>query len=447
METDHINNNNNGQFVKKLTKSALSQRTKWNLKSTSFAESTVNPIRAIVEGLKFTPNPEKQLIPLSIGDPTTFGNLQPCHEIVEPVVEMLRLNQCNGYGPSTGRVEARQAVAEYEARQNSVGPLTADDIVLCSGCSSALELCIAALAEQGQNILIPRPGFSIYQTLAPGFGVSLRMYNLLPDRGWEIDLLHLESLIDENTAAVVVLNPSNPCGSNFSKSHLQQIIKLCEKYYLPIIADEIYEHMVFPGKVFHSVSSLSKNVPVLSCGGLTKRFLVPGWRMGWITIHDRHNLLKDVRVSLMKLSARILGPNAIVQGALPRILTETPQSFFDETVAILQKHATIAFEILSEVRGLKPIMPDGAMYMMISIDVENFPEYPTDLHFVKALVEDQSVFCLPGQCFEYPNYVRIVLTVPEDLLREACFRIAEFCDKHFKIDERIIQNAIIDTVN
>uniref|UniRef100_A0A1B0CWQ2 Tyrosine aminotransferase n=1 Tax=Lutzomyia longipalpis TaxID=7200 RepID=A0A1B0CWQ2_LUTLO len=404
METDHINNNNHERIVKKPTKALSSLRTKWNLKSTAFAESTINPIRAIVEGLKFTPNPEKQMIPLSIGDPTTFGNLQPCSEIVEPVIEMLRLNQCNGYGPSTGRVEARQAVAEYEATNNNVGPLTAEDIILCSGCSSALELCIAALADSGQNILIPRPGFSIYQTLAPGFGVSLRMYNLLPERNWEIDLLHLESLIDENTAALIVINPSNPCGSVFSKSHLQQIIKLAEKYYLPIIADEIYEHMVFPGKVFHSVSSLSKNVPVLSCGGLTKRFLVPGWRMGWITIHDRHNLFKN-------------------------------------------RHANVAYEILSEVPGLKPIMPDGAMYMMIGIDVDNFPEYATDLHFVKALVEDQSVFCLPGQCFEYPNYIRIVLTVPEDLLREACFRIAEFCEKHFKIDERIIQNAIIDTVN
>uniref|UniRef100_A0A7G3AXD2 Tyrosine aminotransferase n=1 Tax=Lutzomyia longipalpis TaxID=7200 RepID=A0A7G3AXD2_LUTLO len=404
METDHINNNNHERIVKKPTKALSNLRTKWNLKSTAFAESTINPIRAIVEGLKFTPNPEKQMIPLSIGDPTTFGNLQPCSEIVEPVIEMLRLNQCNGYGPSTGRVEARQAVAEYEATNNNVGPLTAEDIILCSGCSSALELCIAALADSGQNILIPRPGFSIYQTLAPGFGVSLRMYNLLPERNWEIDLLHLESLIDENTAALIVINPSNPCGSVFSKSHLQQIIKLAEKYYLPIIADEIYEHMVFPGKVFHSVSSLSKNVPVLSCGGLTKRFLVPGWRMGWITIHDRHNLFKN-------------------------------------------RHANVAYEILSEVPGLKPIMPDGAMYMMIGIDVDNFPEYATDLHFVKALVEDQSVFCLPGQCFEYPNYIRIVLTVPEDLLREACFRIAEFCEKHFKIDERIIQNAIIDTVN
>ncbi|GAB0093454.1 Tyrosine aminotransferase [Sergentomyia squamirostris] len=446
METDHINNNHD-RIVKKPAKTVSKLRTKWNLKTTAFAESTVNPIREIVDNLKFIPNPEKQFIPLSIGDPTTFGNLQPCSEIVEPVIEMLRLNQCNGYGPSTGRVEARQAVADYEARLNDVGSLTADDVIICSGCSSALELSIAALAENGQNILIPRPGFSIYQTLAPGFGVSLRMYNLLPERNFEIDLLHLESLIDENTAALVVLNPSNPCGSVFSKNHLLQIIKLAEKYYLPIIADEIYEHMVFPGKVFHSVSSLSKNVPVLSCGGLTKRFLVPGWRMGWVTVHDRHNLFKDVRKSLMKLSCRILGPNAAVQGALPRILTETPQSFFDETVITLQKHATIAYDILSEVKGLKPNMPEGAMYMMIGIDVDNFPEYATDLHFVKALVEEQSIFCLPGQCFQYPNYMRIVLTLPEDLIREACYRIAEFCEKHFKIDERIIQNAINNTVN
>lgn len=77
-------------------------------------------------------------------------------------------------------------------------------------------------------------------------------------------------------------------------------------------------------------------------------------------------------------------------------------------------------------------MPDGAMYMMIGIDIENFPEYEDELQFVQALVKEQSVFCLPGKCFEYPNYIRIVLTVPEDLIWESCTRIADFCNKHYK---------------
>lgn len=98
----------------------------------------------------------------------------------------------------------------------------------------------------------------------------------------------------------------------------------------------------------------------------------------------------------------------------------------------LKKHAKLAYEILSDAVGLKPIMPDGAMYMMIGIDIDNFPEYEDELQFVQSLVKEQSVFTLPGQCFDYPNYMRIVLTVPEGLIWESCTRIAEFCNKHYK---------------
>lgn len=98
----------------------------------------------------------------------------------------------------------------------------------------------------------------------------------------------------------------------------------------------------------------------------------------------------------------------------------------------LKKHAKLAFEILRDAVGLKPIMPDGAMYMMIGIDIDSFPEYEDELQFVKSLVKEQSVFTLPGQCFDYPNYMRIVLTVPEGLIWESCTRITEFCNKHYK---------------
>lgn len=94
--------------------------------------------------------------------------------------------------------------------------------------------------------------------------------------------------------------------------------------------------MVFPGVDFHSISSLSEKVPILSCGGLTKRFLVPGWRIGWIIVHDRNNVLKDIRFGLGNISGRILSCNTIIQGALPTILKETPQEFFDEAVKMLK---------------------------------------------------------------------------------------------------------------
>ena len=102
----------------------------------------------------------------------------------------------------------------------------------------------------------------------------------------------MEQLIDKDTVAIVVGDPSNPCGSVFSKQHLLDILAVAEKNSLTIIADEIYADLVFKGQHSYPIASLSKNVPVLTCGGLGKKYLVPGWRVGWILIHDRNNRFK-----------------------------------------------------------------------------------------------------------------------------------------------------------
>lgn len=158
-----------------------------------------------------------------------------------------------------------------------------------------------------------------------------------PDQQWKIDLDDLENQIDDDTAAIVVINPSNPCGSVYNKVHLLELLDVASRNRVPIIADEIYEHFVFSDYEFTAISALSKDVPVLTCGGLTKRFLVPGWRMGWIIIHDRQNILdKEIRRGLANLATRILGPSTLIQRALPSILKYTPQSFFDEVVLFIE---------------------------------------------------------------------------------------------------------------
>lgn len=141
----------------------------------------------------------------------------------------------------------------------------------------------------------------------------------------------------------------------------------------------------------------------------------------------------------MNLSARILGPNSLVQGAIPAILKNTPQKFYDELVETLQNHANIAYKMLSKINGISPIMPSGAMYMMVGIDMKNFPTINNELEFVQLLVSEQSVFCLPGKCFDIDNYMRIVLTVPKEMIIEACERIKEFCEKHYKPAKNAIE--------
>ena len=172
---------------------------------------------------------------------------------------------------------------------------------------------------------------------------------------------------------------------------------------------------------------------------------MPGWRMGWIVIYDRghvrfnsfctiyslslssHQVFDhEVRKGLLCMSQRIIGSNTLVQGALPTILANTPKSFFDDTINVIQNNAKLAFTKLRGIPGLMPVMPQGAMYMMVKIDRTRFPGFKSDLQFVERLVAEQSVFCLPGKCFNYPNYVRIVLTVPAPLLQEACERLTQF---------------------
>lgn len=299
----------------------------WNrLKLTDYARLSVNPLRKLQFDRKVGLNPNKTPITLQLGDPTLFGNFPPAKETVEAFRKALDSDTFL-YNPGHGRMDALKAVAEYSQNR---GNITADDVILTSGCGHAFEMCILSLAAPGDNLLVPFPCFS-YRTFTDGSGIVTKGYSLDPTKDWEVDLEHMESLIDEKTRAIIVTHPGNPCGNVFSKKHILEILEIAERHRLPIISDEVYEYLVHPGVEYHPVASLSENVPVLTCSGLTKRFLVPGIRMGWIIVSDRHNVLEDFKEGFRNITGRLLGPNSTVQLALPEILRNTPQKFFDDT--------------------------------------------------------------------------------------------------------------------
>ncbi|KAJ3280887.1 hypothetical protein HK104_000344 [Borealophlyctis nickersoniae] len=367
----------------------------FSVKASVVAKRTRNPIREIVDNLAVKPSPDKEFISLALGDPTVFGNFKIDPVCNDAVKQHLEGYKANGYNPSFGTEAARTALAEKYTCPEA--PLTPKDVILASGCSDALNLCIGVLADEGQNILLPCPGFSLYETLASSKGIECRFYNLLPERSWEIDLAHLESLIDDKTTAILVNNPSNPCGSVYTKLHLLQILAVAEKHRLPIISDEIYADMAFEGHEFVPLASLTKTVPILTTGGLAKRYLVPGWRVGWIFVHDRHNAFEsEVRAGLHALTTLTIGANSLIQAALPDIL-KTPQSFHDETMRQLERNAKLSGDALTGVPGIKPVVPQGAMYLMVEIKIEEFKDIKDDVDFVEKLVQEESVLCLPGK--------------------------------------------------
>jgi tyrosine aminotransferase len=403
----------------------------WNIRASDRSLRTINPIRQLVQGITGEPNPAKILIDLSVGDPTRYGNLRVGHDIVEKYCEVVRSGQNNGYTQSMGGLAAREAVARRYTLPKTA-PLTAADIVLTSGVSGALELALGALANEGDNVLLPRPGFPLFKTMLDGFGVEARYYSVLPHQSWEVDVADLARIADSRTVAIVINNPSNPCGSVYSAEHIREIVDAASAMRLPIVADEVYADMVFSGHSFVPVASMSIDVPVLSVGGVSKQFVVPGWRAGWLMIHDRNNVLKagGVRQGINQLSTRMLMTNAPVQAMLPHMLESGSASVtFKALMAELEVNAARTMEGLRDCVGVRCVAPQGSMYLMAEIDVKLLG-FSDDLEFTKTLRSEESVFVLPGQCFLAPNYVRIVFCAPSDVLADATDRIKKFCARH-----------------
>jgi tyrosine aminotransferase len=145
------------------------------------------------------------------------------------------------------------------------------------------------------------------------------------------------------------------------------------------------------------MATLTSTVPILSVGGLAKKWLVPGWRIGWILIHDRNNVFAEVNEGLHQLAQIILGPNSLIQAAVPDILEKTPESFYKETIKQLEDNVKLSMEKVSKIDGLVPVQPQGAMYMMVGIEVNKFKDIESDVEFSRMLLDEENVVCLPGE--------------------------------------------------
>ena len=269
-----------------------------------------------------------------------------------------------------------------------------------------------------------------------------------------MDLASVERLVDDKTACLLICNPSNPCGSNWSEAHLREIAQVAARLHLVVVSDEVYAGLAWAvsgspsststavtqaeikqGKFnrgcFAPYASICGDSPALIIGALSKRFLAPGWRLGWCIVHDPQGLCAQVRDGLNRCAFRIQGPSSTLQRAVPAILANTPERFFDDTKERLADVGRQLHARLSKIQGLKPLLPQGAMYLMCG-GLDSF-DFKSDKEFVTQLHEEERVFILPGACFRLEGYMRWVTTVPLPLLMDACDRLEAFCDRHRKV--------------
>mmetsp|Transcript_27846 Transcript_27846/g.38495 ORF Transcript_27846/g.38495 Transcript_27846/m.38495 type:complete len:477 (-) Transcript_27846:183-1613(-) len=409
----------------------------WKLKVSQRALGIVNPIRQVIEQMG-APRSDKKMIPLSQGDPTLFGNLRTCNSVLQAVVETTTSGRGDGYSHSCGEETSRQVVADSHSPPGF--PVPFHHVFLTAGCSQSLEKSIAVLAQDGCNMLLPMPAFPLYETICSYYGVEPRFYRLLAHSSWEADLNHLQSLVDKNTSALLICNPGNPSGHNYSRHHLSVMVNLAERNRLPIISDEVYEGMVFKGEEFVSVAEVSKNVPVLTVGSISKRCLVPGWRCGWIVAHDRQGILSESGAleALGRLQTITLGPCGIIQAALPIIL-DTSSEWMIGIMRLLETNADVCVRRLQDIPGLKlASRSQGAMYLMVEIEAqprfsELHPESVSDdMSFCRLLLEQEALSVLPGCCFRAPGLFRLCFAAPPEVLEEAFDRLQAFCLGYFQ---------------
>ncbi|MFS7929358.1 putative aminotransferase, class I/classII, tyrosine/nicotianamine aminotransferase [Helianthus anomalus] len=375
---------------------------------------------------------KKRLISLGMGDPTAFSCFTTTSVAVDAVVEMITSHKFNGYSPTVGLPQTRSAICEYLST-NLPYKLSPDDVYITAGCTQAIEVAISILASPNANILVPRPGFPIYELCAAFRNVEIRHFDLLPENGWEVDLDAVDALADQNTVAIVIINPGNPCGNVYSYNHLKKIAETAKKHKIVVIADEVYGHLAFGANPFVPMGVFGSMVPVLTLGSLSKRWIVPGWRLGWFVMTDPNAIFKNAKTveRLKKYFDICGGPATFIQAAVPRILKETSEAFFTRTLNILKHTSDLCANKIKDIPCLTcPTKPQGSMAMMVKLSIPLLKDIKDDIDFCFKLAKEESVILLPGRTVGLKNWVRITFAAEPSSLEEALERVKSFYYRH-----------------
>jgi len=360
----------------------------------------------------------QRILPLNIGDPLKFDFATPPH-IIEAVVKAMREGR-NGYAPSSGIPEAVEAVRAEAERK---GFRSIQSIFITQGVSEAVDLCLTALVNPGENVLTPSPEYPLYSAVLAKLEAEPNAYALDESHGWEPDVDDLASKINSCTRAIVVINPNNPTGGVYSRPTLEAIADLARRHRLVIFADEIYDKLILDADPHTSLATLAPDVPVVTFNGLSKAYLVPGWRLGYVVATGPAASLENYIEGIQKLVRARLSANHPEQFAV-RAALEGPQDHLPEVISKLRSRRDLTVEFCNSTPRLSCVSPKGAFYAFPKLDITG-----DDETFVRELLLSKHVLAVHGSGFgQAPGtrHFRIVFLPEEQTLTRAYQNIAEF---------------------
>ena len=368
------------------------------------------------------------ILKLNIGNPAPFGFRTPV-EVIQDMRE--QLPDCEGYSDSRGLFSARKAIMQY-AQLKGLPNVSMDGIYTGNGVSELINLCMQALLDTGDEILIPAPDYPLWTACATLAGGTPVHYLCDEQADWNPDLADMEAKITPRTKALVIINPNNPTGAVYSKDVLEGIVEIARRHQLMIFADEIYDRLCMDDAEHVSIASLASDLFCVTFSGLSKSHMIAGYRIGWMIVSGNKRLGSDFMLGVNMLSNMRLCSNVPAQSIVQTALGGH-QSVKDYVApgGRVYEQRNYVYEALNAIDGITAVKPKAAFYIFPKMDVKKFNIHD-DEQFALDLLHQKGILITRGGGFNWPepDHFRIVYLPRMGVLREAMEDLAEFFETY-----------------
>jgi alanine-synthesizing transaminase len=393
-------------------------------KSTKLANVCYDIRGPVMERAKQMEEEGHSIIKLNIGNLAVFGFESP-EEIRQDMIR--NLPNAAAYSDSKGIFVARKAVMQYTQEQGIKG-VSLDDVYLGNGASELIVMATNGLLNDGDEMLLPAPDYPLWTAAVSLSGGTPVHYLCDESNGWMPNLDDMRSKITKKTKGIVVINPNNPTGALYSDELLKGIVEIARKHGLVIMADEVYDKVLYEDAKHTAMGSFSEDVLTLTFNSLSKSYRSCGYRSGWLVVSGDKKRAKDYIEGLNMLSSMRLCANVPGQWAIQTALGgyQTINDLICEG-GRLRRQRDLAYELITAIPGISCVKPSAGLYMFPKLDPKVYP-IENDQQFVLDLLQETRVLLVQGTGFNWadPDHFRIVFLPHEDDLREAIARIAKF---------------------
>ena len=368
-----------------------------------------------------------RIIKLNIGNPAPFGFEAP-EEILQDVIH--NLPDSSGYCHSKGLFPARKAVMHY-TQEKGIKGVTIDDIIIGNGVSELIVMAMQALVNNGDEILLPAPDYPLWTAAVRLSGGTPVHYLCDEQQDWQPALDDIRAKISPRTRALVIINPNNPTGANYSEAFLRELLNIARENDLIVFADEIYDKILYDEEKHISIASMADDLLFVTFNGLSKSYRAAGFRSGWMVVSGAKHRARDFIEGLEMLASMRLCANVPAQHAIQTALGGS-QSIDDLVLPTgrLGKQRDLAWQLLNEIPGVSCVKPKSALYLFPRLDPEMYP-IEDDEAFALDLLRQEKVLVVQGTAFNWPkpDHFRIVFLPNPDDLRESIGRIGRYLER------------------